>query len=113
MLSAAGAYGYRNGFTSAQITNFGSSVFGFYDDYIITIGAGQVDSITSSITLGSSSGISRLSMRVYDWVRYGDALPSDRDCEGLLPSLQIPRRMASLIGLRFSVDASSQPRAFS
>ena len=75
MLSAAGAYDYGNGFTSAQTTNFGNTAYGFYDDYIITIGAGQVDSITSSITLGSSSGISGLSMRLYDYVANGSAAP--------------------------------------
>jgi hypothetical protein len=75
MLSEAGAYDYGNGFTSAQTSNFGNTAYGFYDDYIITIGSGQVDSITSSITLGTSSGISGLSMRLYDYVANGSAAP--------------------------------------
>ena len=74
-LSATGAYDYGNGFTSAQTTNFSTTGYGFYDDYIINIGAGQVDSITSSITIGSSSGISGLSVRLYDYVANGDVAP--------------------------------------
>lgn len=75
MLREAGAYDYGNGFTSAQTANFGNTTYGFYDDYIITIGAGQVDSITSSINLGTSSGISGLSIRLYDYVANGSAAP--------------------------------------
>jgi hypothetical protein len=74
-LTAAGAYDYGNGFTGAQTTNYGGTAYGFYDDYVISIGAGQVDSITSSITLSSSSGISGLTMRLYDYAANGSVAP--------------------------------------
>ncbi len=44
--------------------------FGFYDDYIIQIDSSTVNSLTSTITLGASSGISNLQVRLF-------ALPSN------------------------------------
>jgi hypothetical protein len=74
-LSGAGSYTYANGFTSQQTTDFSTSTNGFYDDYIITIGAGQVDSITSTVTIGSAAGISGMQVRLYDYAANGDTAP--------------------------------------
>jgi hypothetical protein len=75
MLGGSGSYGYGNGFNSAQTTNFSSTSYGFYDDYIIAVGAGQVDSITSTITIGSAAGISGLQVRLYDYAANGSVAP--------------------------------------
>jgi hypothetical protein len=40
--------------------------YGFYDDFVFTIGNGTVDSITSTINLGTLSAISDLSVRLYN-----------------------------------------------
>jgi hypothetical protein len=74
-IGAAGGYNYGNGFGSKQTVNFSTTSYGFYDDYVITIGAGQVDSITSTITIGSSSGIAGLSVRLYDYTANGGIAP--------------------------------------
>ncbi|MGO9993465.1 MAG: FxDxF family PEP-CTERM protein [Steroidobacteraceae bacterium] len=72
---SGGGYTYANGFSSQQTTNFGSTGYGFYDDYVISIGAGQVDSISSSITLGNLSGITGFSVRLYNYAANGDVAP--------------------------------------
>jgi hypothetical protein len=74
-LSAGGGYTYANGFNGKQTTNFSTTSFGFYDDYVISIGAGQVDSITSTITIGSAAGISGLAVRLYDYTANGGVAP--------------------------------------
>jgi hypothetical protein len=70
-----GNYYYNDSFTSKQTTTFKSTGDGFYDDFVFTIGAGQVDSITSSITLGSALGISGLQARLYDYTANGGVAP--------------------------------------
>ena len=77
-LTGSGSFTYANGFTSQQTVPFvtnGSGSWGFYDDYVFTVGSGQVDSITSSITLGSSSGITGLQARLYDYTANGGVVP--------------------------------------
>jgi hypothetical protein len=39
--------------------------YGFYDDYVFTIGANQINSVTSSLSLGTSLGITDLQARLY------------------------------------------------
>lgn len=51
-----------NQLIGAPTTNGG---FGFYDDYIFQITAATVNSVTSTITLGASSGISNLQVRLF------------------------------------------------
>lgn len=76
LLSTPGTDNYGNSFVvpngqnlviGAPLTGGG---FGFYDDYIIQITDSTVNSLTSTITLGSSSGISNLQVRLF-------ALPAD------------------------------------
>jgi hypothetical protein len=74
-LSAAGGYTYANGFNGTQTTNFSTTSYGFYDDYVISIGAGQVDTIASTITIGSASGISGFAVRLYDYNANGGVAP--------------------------------------
>jgi hypothetical protein len=72
---SGGGYTYVNGFGTPQTTNFGSTSYGFYDDYVISIGAGQVDSISSTITLGNLSGITGFSVRLYNYAANGNVAP--------------------------------------
>lgn len=74
-VSAAGGYTYANGFNGKQTTNFSTTGYGFYDDYVISIGAGQADSIASTITIGSASGISGFAVRLYDYNANGGVVP--------------------------------------
>jgi len=55
-------YGQTVAHTDGNVT--GTS-FGFYDDYIFTIGAGQVNSITSTIDLAGLLGITNLQVRLF------------------------------------------------
>lgn len=53
--------------TTPFFTDPNTSVsYGFYDDYVFTIGSNTVDSITSTINLGSLSAISNLTVRLYN-----------------------------------------------
>ncbi len=66
--ASPGNFTYSNSWISGPQTTFvGSTGSGFYDDFVFTIGPGQVDSITSSITLGDMLGISGLQVRLYDY----------------------------------------------
>ena len=72
----AGNYTYHDSWTTGPQTTFVSgTTSGFYDDFVFTIGAGQVDSITSSISLGNMQGISGLQVRLYDYNANGQATP--------------------------------------
>ena len=78
--TSAGTTTYSNVANAAQVPgtyNYGHSVahvdgnvtgtaFGFYDDYIFTIGAGQVDSITSTIDLAGLLGITNMQVRLFN-----------------------------------------------
>jgi hypothetical protein len=75
--SAAGSYTYGN---TISATLGGTALtaepsYGFYEDYEFTIGSGDVDSITSTIALGSISGISGLEVRLFN-VSGATALPA-------------------------------------
>jgi hypothetical protein len=56
-------YGHSVAPTSGNVTG---TTFGFYDDYIFNIGAGQVDSITSTINLAGLLGITNLQVRLFN-----------------------------------------------
>jgi hypothetical protein len=73
--TSPGNYTYSDSFTAAQTTFVGTTTSGFYDDFVFTIGAGQVDSITSSITLGNMLGISGMQVRLYDYSANGSVAP--------------------------------------
>ncbi len=71
-----GSYMYGDGFSSDQTGhNFGSTSFGFYDDFVFTIGAGQADAVTSTISIGSLLGISNLQARIYNYTANGSVAP--------------------------------------
>ncbi len=74
-LSIPGNFSYMDSWTAPQSTVVAGTSSGFYDDYVFTIGAGQVDSITSSITLGNMLGISGMQVRLYDYNANGQAAP--------------------------------------
>jgi hypothetical protein len=57
-----GSYNYGHTVAASSGTVNG---FGFYDDYIFTIGAGQVNSITSTIDLAGLIGISNMQVRLF------------------------------------------------
>ena len=59
-----GTYNYGHSVTHTN-GNVTGTTFGFYDDYIFTIAAGQVDSITSTIDLAGLLGISNLQVRLF------------------------------------------------
>jgi hypothetical protein len=63
---------YGDTFTAPTATITGTS-FGFYDDFVFTIGSGSVDSLTSSINLGALQQISDLQVRLYSLS--GNTLP--------------------------------------
>jgi hypothetical protein len=74
-LMGSASYNYANGFTSQQTTNYATTSYGFYDDFVFTVGSNQADSITSTISLGSGTGISNLQVRLYDFTANGGAVP--------------------------------------
>ncbi len=74
-LTGAGNYTYSDSWTAPQSTVVPGTSSGFYDDFVFTIGAGQVDSITSSISLGHMLGISGMQVRLYDYNANGEAAP--------------------------------------
>lgn len=62
--SAAGTYNY--GHTVAHTDgNVSGTNYGFYDDYIFTIAAGNVDSVTSTIDLAGVYGINNFQVRLF------------------------------------------------
>jgi hypothetical protein len=66
--TAGGSFTYGNTISAATGTTSltGAPGFGFYEDYVFTVAAGQVDSITSTIALANISGISGLQARLYN-----------------------------------------------
>ncbi len=70
-----GNFYYHDQWTAPQTTTFGSTSAGFYDDFVFTIGAGQADSITSTVSLGSMLGISGMQVRLYDYTANGSVAP--------------------------------------
>jgi hypothetical protein len=74
-LTSPGIYTYSGAFTTGQTTFVSTTSSGFYDDFVFTIGAGQVDSITSTITLGNMVGITGMQVRLYDYNANGGVAP--------------------------------------
>lgn len=71
-----GSYMYGDGFTSNQTGhNFAGTPYGFYDDFVFTIGAGQADAVTSTISIGSLLGITNLQARIYNYTANGSVAP--------------------------------------
>jgi hypothetical protein len=66
--SVPGADFYGNTFTSPTsiIAGSPSPGFGFYDDFLFTINIATINSITSTINLGSILGITNLQVRLYN-----------------------------------------------
>ena len=63
-VTVPGTYNYGNSVLHTT-GNVGSTGFGFYDDYIFTVAAGQLDSVTSTIDLAGLLGISNLEVRLF------------------------------------------------
>ena len=74
-LSNPGNYTYQDSWTAPQSSVVAGTTSGFYDDFVFTVSAGQVDSISSSITLGNMLGISGMQVRLYDYNANGQAAP--------------------------------------
>ncbi len=62
----SGASNYANTFNSPTAPIPSAPSWGFYDDFVFTIGGSAVDSITSTINLGNSSAINGLQVRLYN-----------------------------------------------
>ncbi len=62
-----GSYFYGHGYAAPTTTLEGSPApgFGFYDDYVFSIGGANANSVTSTIDLGALS-VSNLEVRLYD-----------------------------------------------
>ncbi len=67
---SSGTYNYGQSFNTS-LTPFtppgGSSTYAFYTDFVFTIGANQVDSLTSSINLGTNLAVNGLQARLYSY----------------------------------------------
>jgi len=74
-ISVPGNYTYSDSWSSAQASVVPTTTSGFYDDFVFTVAAGQVDSITSSVSLGQMLGISGMQVRLYDYNANGQAAP--------------------------------------
>lgn len=74
-LSVPGNYTYSDSWSSAQTSVVPTTTSGFYDDFVFTVAAGQVDSITSSVSLGQMLGISGMQVRLYDYNANGQVAP--------------------------------------
>lgn len=61
-----GATTYQNTFAAPTTPIPTAPSWGFYDDFVFTISGSAVDSITSTINLGSSSAIDGLQVRLYN-----------------------------------------------
>lgn len=71
-----GSYMYGDGFSSNQTGhNLAGTSYGFYDDFVFTIGAGQADAVTSTLSIGQMLGISNLQARIYNYTANGSAAP--------------------------------------
>jgi hypothetical protein len=71
-----GSYMYGDGFSSSQTGDYlAGTSYGFYDDFVFTIGAGQADAVTSTISIGTLLGISNLQARIYNYTANGSVAP--------------------------------------
>lgn len=67
------SYGHGYGLPTTPLAGSPSPGFGFYDDYVFTIGGATANSITSTIDLGTLQ-VSDLQVRLYSLV--GNSLPT-------------------------------------
>ena len=111
LLTTPGTDNYGNSFTvpngqnlvlGAPLTGGG---FGFYDDYIIQIADSTVNALTSTITLGASSGISNLQVRLF-------ALPSDPSY-GTNAALHISPGVPAINAWSTAISSGSQTITYS
>ncbi len=70
-----GNFTYSDSWTAPQTSPVTGTNSGFYDDFVITIGPGQADSITSSISLANFLGISNMKVELYDYTANGGVTP--------------------------------------
>ena len=70
-------YTYGNGYglqtTPFITTGTPATPYGFYDDYVFTIGSNQFDAVTSSLSLGPALSITNLQARLYSLTAEGIA----------------------------------------
>lgn len=64
--AGGGSYLYSDAFNQPNTGNVSGTTFGFYDAFVFSIGAGTVDSITSTLDLGKFLGITNLQVRLYN-----------------------------------------------
>jgi hypothetical protein len=62
-LPASAVYGNTLGPSTGDVP--GATGFSFYDDYVFTVAAATVDSVTTAIDLGSTLSVSNLEERIY------------------------------------------------
>jgi hypothetical protein len=70
-----GNFTYSDSWTAAQTTPVTGTSSGFFDDFVFTISPGQVDLLTSSISLGNFLGISGMKVELYDYAANGSVTP--------------------------------------
>ncbi len=74
-IAVPGNYTYSDSWSSAQTSVVPTTTSGFYDDFVFTVAAGQLDSVTSSVSLGQMLGISGMQVRLYDYNANGEVAP--------------------------------------
>jgi hypothetical protein len=74
-IAVPGNYTYSDSWSSAQTSVVSTTSSGFYDDFVFTVAAGQLDSVTSSVSLGQMLGISGMQVRLYDYNANGQVAP--------------------------------------
>ena len=76
MLGVPGTYHYGNSYDTDQT---GHTVLatanGFYDDWVVSLTAAKLNTVTSTIALDSSLGISNLNVVLYDYTANGGLTP--------------------------------------
>ncbi len=70
-----GNYTYSDSWSAPQTTSVTGTTSGFFDDFVFTINPGQVDLLTSSISLGNFLGISGMKVELYDYAANGGVTP--------------------------------------
>lgn len=76
LLSVPGTYHYGNSYDASQagFTVLGTTN-GFYDDWVVTLGAAALNTVTSTIALDASLGISNLNVELYNYTANGGLTP--------------------------------------
>ncbi len=103
---ASGTYAYAQTFNSplATFTPPGlSGSYAFYTDYVFTVGPTQVDSISSSINLGTSLAVNGLSARLYS---YSAGSTSNTLLPAFIPSGTVIDAWSSQVNLAPGLTAS-------